>query len=118
MSRLPEPCLTCGRLSTNGSRCPVHAQAKEAQWESMRQARKDETKQYAGSYRRLASIVRRTATHCHLCGQPFQRGDRIEADHLNPGTPVHSVSDLAPAHALCNARRGNKPIEPQPPAGS
>jgi hypothetical protein len=48
-----------------------------------------------------------TARVCHLCGKEFLEGDKIEADHLHPGTPVTDISQLAPAHALCNQRRGN-----------
>ena len=48
-----------------------------------------------------------TARVCHLCGKEFVLGDKIEADHLKPGTPVTDISQLAPAHALCNQRRGN-----------
>ena len=36
--------------------------------------------------------------------------DKIEADHLYPGTPVTDISQLAPAHRACNASRGNKPL--------
>ena len=48
-----------------------------------------------------------TARVCHLCGKEFTPQDKIEADHLYPGTPVTDISQLAPAHALCNQRRGN-----------
>lgn len=110
MPRLPEPCLTCGTLSTNGSRCPEHAYKVEADRNARRNRRKAETGQYKGAYTRLAKIVRQTGIVCHLCGKPFQPGDKIEADHLTPGTPVYDLSQLAPAHSTCNAKRGNKPL--------
>lgn len=110
MARIPEPCLTCGTLSTNGSRCLEHAYKVEAARNARRDRRKAETGQYSGAYSRLAKIVRQTATVCHLCGKPFEPGDRIEADHLTPGTPVVALEQLAPAHRECNARRGNKPV--------
>lgn len=107
MPRLPEPCLTCNRLTTNGSRCPEHQQQVDARYQLARQIRKDQTGQYKGAYSRLAKIIRQTGRVCHLCGKEFVEGDKIEADHLRPGTPVTSLADLAPAHALCNQRRGN-----------
>jgi hypothetical protein len=110
MTRLPEPCLTCGRLSTNGSRCPEHAYKVEAERNARRDRRKSETGQYSGAYSRLAKIIRQTAIACHLCGKPFEPGDQIEADHLQPGTPVTALDQLAPAHRTCNAKRGSKPL--------
>lgn len=107
---IPEPCLTCGVLSTNGSRCPRHAQEVNARWAAKRQETKEITLQYKGAYARLARIVRATAQVCHLCGIPFQPGDKIEADHLVPATLVTHISQLAPAHAACNQRRGNKAL--------
>jgi 5-methylcytosine-specific restriction endonuclease McrA len=110
MPPLPEPCLTCGRLSTNGSRCIEHAYKVEAERNARRGRRKRETGQYRGAYSRLAKIVRATAVVCHLCGKPFQLGDQIEADHLNPSTPVTALDQLAAAHRACNAKRGSKPL--------
>jgi len=111
MPRLPEPCLTCGRLSTNGNRCPQHQQQVDAQYQLRRAMTKDQTGQYKGAYQRLARIIRMTARVCHLCGKEFVEGDKVEADHLYPGTPVTSLDQLAPAHALCNQRRGNAHLQ-------
>jgi 5-methylcytosine-specific restriction endonuclease McrA len=47
---------------------------------------------------------------CHLCGVPFQPGDKIQADHLVPAAYVTDISQLAPAHAHCNQSRGNRPL--------
>ena len=110
MARLPEPCLTCGIVTTNGSRCPLHAQQTKAKWAARRQETKQTTGQYSGSYARLARIVRATAQVCHICGIPFQPGDKIQADHLVPAAYVTDISQLAPAHAWCNQSRGNKPL--------
>jgi hypothetical protein len=107
MPRLPEPCLTCGRLSKIGNRCPEHQQQHDAQYQLRRAMTKDQTGQYKGAYKRLARIIRETGRVCHLCGKEFVEGDKVEADHLYPGTPVTRLDQLAPAHALCNQRRGN-----------
>jgi hypothetical protein len=108
--KLNQPCLDCGVLTTNGSRCPTHAQRTNAKWAAQRAATKQQTGQYSGAYQRLAKIIRTTAQVCHLCGQPFMYGDKIEADHLYPGTPITDISQLAPAHRACNQARGNKPL--------
>lgn len=110
MGKLREPCLTCGTLTTNGSRCPLHAQQTQARWAAKRQETKQQTGQYAGAYKRLARIVRATAQVCHICKEPFQPGDKIQADHLVPAAYVTDISQLAPAHARCNESRGNRTL--------
>ena len=93
-----KPCLKCGQL-TRASYCdgcrPVKVDSPE------RKARKQQ--KYGGDYRRRAQAVKATATHCHICNQPFQHGDQIEADHILP-TPD---SPLAPAHRQCNRKKSN-----------
>ena len=78
--------------------------------EARRQLRKEASRQYQGAYKRLAKIVRDNATYCHICKEGSRLGDPWEADHLYPGTPVTSITQLAPAHRSCNASRGNKPL--------
>jgi len=99
-----KPCLKCGQL-TRASYCdgcrPVKVDSPE------RKAKKQAL--YGGDYRRRARAVKSSATHCHLCNKPFEYGDRVEADHLIPGDPD---SPLAPAHRICNQRRGDKPLQP------
>lgn len=105
MARFMQPCLDCGKLSRNGSRCELHQRVKEAEWDRPKAARKKATGQYSGSYRRKARQVRETATHCWLCGGGPREGDPMQADHVFPGDPL---SPLAPAHRSCNAARGNR----------
>lgn len=111
MSKFPQPCSVCGKLTAGEARCEVHQREYIRQRNSRnadrpsRQAHKSELYNYA--YRKQAKLVRESATHCHICKQPFVEGDRIEADHLLPGDPG---SPLAPAHRICNQRRGNKPL--------
>jgi hypothetical protein len=62
---------------------------------------------YGGDYRRRAQAVKNSATHCHICNKAFEWGDTIEADHLIAGNPD---GPLAPAHRICNQRRGNTPL--------
>lgn len=102
-----QPCLDCGKLSRNGSRCEAHQRLKEREWDAPKAARKKATGQYSGDYRRRAQQIRENATYCWICGQPPNLYDPMQADHLIPGDPE---SPLAPAHRSCNAARGNKPM--------
>jgi hypothetical protein len=58
-------------------------------------------------YRKIRAYLKATATHCHICKQPFTNRNDITADHLIPGD-VNSPLDAA--HGICNSRRGNKPL--------
>ena len=105
------PCIECGQLGEPGySRCPQHQTQIEQKMADRRRQVKQNTQQYTGPYNRLAKIIRQTATICHLCGQGPKPNDPWEADHLNPGTPVTQLADLAPAHRTCNQNRSNKPL--------
>lgn len=88
---------------------------------------------------RRTALRRRVAAQglpCHLCGEPIDyslttwrdpRDGRVkrhpmsfELDELVPvskgGDPL-DPSNVAPAHRICNQRRGNRePQRPQPPA--
>jgi hypothetical protein len=109
-SKFLRPCLICGALG-RGTRCDRH----QAEWNSQRESKKNanpirqakKRELYGGDYRRRRAAVLATATHCHICREPLGAGDRVEADHLVPGDPN---SPLAPAHRLCNQRRGDKPL--------
>lgn len=106
MAKFARPCLDCGRLTRNGSRCEAHQKVKDKEWDLTRAARKRATGQYAGDYRKRAEIVRKYAEYCWLCGQGPRENDPFQADHVFPGDPS---SPLAAAHRSCNASRGNKP---------
>jgi len=108
MSRFPKPCLACNKLTTGGSYCDVH-QATVDEKERLRQnnRKRGRTLYDSTHYRKARAYLRATATHCHLCKQPFTDRKDITADHIEAGNPL---SPLAPAHSLCNSRRGNKPL--------
>ena len=105
MSNFRQPCLDCGRVTRNGSRCPEHQQSRDRYTDMAKAARKKATGQYSGDYRKRAKAVREAATVCWLCGGGAVPGDPWQADHVIPGNPD---SPLAPAHRSCNAARGNK----------
>jgi hypothetical protein len=105
--RFKRPCLDCGVLTTNKSRCDLHQKRVDDVLEARRAQRKKETGQYLGDYKARAKAVRDSAIICHLCGEGARRNDPWQADHLIPADPN---SPLAPAHASCNRQRGNKPL--------
>jgi len=111
MPRFPRPCLECGVLTTNASRCDQHQVERSRVIEATRPKRKYKTKPkrllYSGDYVKLAKKVRENATYCHLCGDGPRHNDPWTADHLIPGDPL---SPLLAAHRSCNSRRGNKPL--------
>jgi hypothetical protein len=110
MSRFPQPCGVCGKLTKGQSLCDFHEREARARRATRhrnqeRDAKKSQLYNYA--YRQEAKRIRETATHCHICRQAFVEGDKIEADHLIAGV---ADSPLAPAHRKCNQSRGDKPI--------
>jgi hypothetical protein len=109
MSRFPKPCLVCNVLTTGASYCTQHL-IIVTEREKQRQAIRKRGKAYLyndANYRRIRAYLKATATHCHLCKQPFTNRNDITADHLIPGD-INSPLDAA--HSLCNSRRGNKPL--------
>ena len=94
-----KPCLDCGALTRNKSRCNKHQAAHEAESNQNRD-------HYKGSYKSKAKLVRQYASVCWLCGKGAIENDPWTADHYLPANPD---SPLLPAHRSCNSRRGNKP---------
>ena len=114
MSRFPQPCSECGKLTAGSARCDQHEREYQARRNRsqgdrannpQRLARKSQL--YNHAYRQEAKRIKETATHCHICRQAFVEGDKIEADHLFAGV---ADSPLAPAHRRCNQSRGNRPL--------
>jgi len=102
-----KPCLDCGVLTRLGNRCEKH----QATMDAKVNARKAQRTLYDSDYRKQAKLIREFATHCWLCNEPFRDRSHIQADHVIAG---RKDSMLMPAHAHCNARRGNKPITDLP----
>lgn len=98
---IKRPCIVCGTLTDQQTRCEQHRLAADNQ----RYRRRGPRAHYAGDYRARAARVRANATECWICGQGPRPGDPWTADHVLPGDPE---SPLAPAHRSCNSRRGNR----------
>jgi len=103
------PCLDCGTLTREGSRCPTHqAQRNRIRNRHESPERKEKkAKLYNTAYQKHARAIRAGALLCHLCGGGARAGDPWEADHVEAG---NINSPLLPAHRSCNQRRGNKPL--------
>jgi hypothetical protein len=102
-------CLTCGRPTLNGNYCPDHEHLLE-------QERNARRVHYHGDYKTRAARLRARAdadptTRCAICGglKRSGRGGRWTAHHVDAGNPD---SELAPAHADCNERLGNRTNPP------
>lgn len=98
-----KPCLDCGQLTRTGNRCEKH----QSIIDSKVNARKAQRTLYDADYKKQAKLIKEYATHCWLCGEAFTDRSQIQADHVLAG---RKDSMLMPAHARCNAVRGNKPI--------
>jgi len=98
--RFRKPCLDCGVLTQNPSRCEDCAAVYARKMDSDR----DKTKRslYKGNYRSRAREVRESAVTCWICGGPAVEKDPWQADHVIPDDPD---SPLAPAHRSCNIKR-------------
>lgn len=108
-NRFLKPCLDCGVLVRGANRCAYHQNLVTQLHEMKRAAVKRDSGQYSGSYRKRAKAVRESALVCWICGESARLGDPWQADHVNPGESGETA-ELRPAHASCNASRGDKPI--------
>lgn len=101
----PRPCLGCGHLTTNGSRCGRCHPERERQ----RRHGLDDP-----AYRAERRRLRASGLPCHLCRRGINRTlkwphpESFSVDHLTSrehgGT--NAPSNLAPAHLGCNSSKG------------
>ncbi|MFD4626481.1 HNH endonuclease [Streptomyces sp. NPDC058475] len=112
------PCLRCGRLTANPSRCDVHQAEFLAQRQRARDAERGSASQrgYDSKYRRIRAQVLRAhrARNGDLCEgwgvAPHGSAD-LTVDHIIPlakgGT--HHRENLRVLCRSCNSRRGSRP---------
>ena len=112
-------CLACGRSTTETSggfcrQCAVDFKAAKPK-------RKKQGRYANGSARRkVRAWLKDQSRPCHLCGGaidyslPSGHPMSFEVDEIVPvskgGSPI-DPSNVAPAHRICNERRGNKDLE-------
>ena len=76
--------------------------------------------------RKVRAWLRAQALPCHICGRaidyslPAGHPMSFEVDEIVPvskgGSPIDR-SNVAPAHRICNERRGNRPLRHTSPGG-
>ena len=103
------PCLACGELTTNGSYCPVHAQANARAGWRRQDARRGSTvdrgygADHVAERLRAAELVRGGSAYCVRCGGELSPDEPFDLDHSEDRTTWIGAS-----HRACNrsASRG------------
>lgn len=78
MSTLPRPCLVCGDLTTNRSRCDDC----QSDWEAKRGT--STQRGYGSSWAKLSARVIREEKRCRDCGTTGTKSNPLTADHVVP----------------------------------
>lgn len=82
------PCIVCGRLVRNGSRCPDHARPNTA------------GRGYGSAWQALSRLARDLQPWCADCGAETD----LTVDHLR--WPATTLADVEVVCMACNNRRG------------
>ncbi|MFF4316010.1 HNH endonuclease [Streptomyces sp. NPDC001507] len=112
------PCLNCGRLTSNPSRCDTHQKEWMAARQRERDAKRGSASQrgYDVTYRRVRAQVLRgwrnqNGEWCPGWGVSAHAAQDLTVDHIIPlvkgGT--HHRENLRVLCRSCNSRRGSKP---------
>ncbi|MFE2605759.1 HNH endonuclease [Streptomyces mirabilis] len=112
------PCLRCGRLTTNPSRCDYHQAEFMAQRQRQRDAVRGSASQrgYDSQYRRVRAQVLKgwRSQHGEWCpgwGVPSHASADLTVDHVIPlaAGGTNRRENLRVLCRSCNSRRGSKP---------
>lgn len=100
-------CLTCRKLTTNGSRC----ETCQAEFNTRQSARRGSTKQrgLGGTHRRTAEKIVRAAQVCARCGQPPTPDNPLTAHHTQARAKGgdHNTPMIAVCRR-CNSQIGDR----------
>jgi len=78
--KLNRPCLDCGRLTKEGTRCAICGPKKSSEW-----ARAKGTSPYRDpEWRKLSMQKRREQPWCEMCGHWGSPNNPLTADHIRP----------------------------------
>lgn len=97
------PCLTCNKLSTNGTRCPECTRARQRARDAARGSAG--LRGYDATYRRHRRIILVDNPRCTYCPAPATTVDHKQA--LSSGGD-NSLDNLVPSCGPCNFSRGAK----------
>ena len=105
MAALPaRPCLDCGRVTTNGSRCTVHQSALLRRRSASRGTRQQQG--YGADWQRARIVVlNRDGWVCHYCGRPANT-----VDHIQPKSRggTDDEANLVAACVSCNSSKRDR----------
>lgn len=99
------PCLTCGRVTHHGSRCPTCQATWDAAHERGRAQRRGTTAQrgYGAAWQRQSRVLRAQGGACERCGTVHD----LTVDHLIP-LAAGGTSDASNLRVLCRRCNGMK----------
>ncbi|WKK26556.1 HNH endonuclease [Streptomyces olivoreticuli] len=112
MSNRRRPCLDCGILTRNPSRCDAH----QAEWQARQDRIRGSATQrgYGSAWQRtrapvLAAHRRQYGDWCHGWGVPAHAASDLTADHVVPKSRggTDTPGNLAVLCRSCNSRKHN-----------
>lgn len=108
------PCLDCGRLTTNPSRCDAHMAVWNARVERRRGS--STARGYGAAWRKVARVVmdKHLSTYGHYCPGfevPAHAASDLTVDHIQPRSLGGSdqPDNLRVLCRGCNSRKHNRP---------
>lgn len=111
--RRNRPCLDCGRLTRNPSRCDEHQAAWQARQDQLRGSATQ--RGYDSQWQRTAkaAVAAHRAAHGDWCpghGVPAHQSSDLTADHIVPKARggSDSAENVAVLCRSCNARKHSK----------
>lgn len=102
MARAARPCLSCGALSNNGTRCEGCTRGLQRRRDQQRGTSTE--RGYGASWQRLVADAISLQPWCTDCGTAGDPTNPLTGDHLR--WPAETVADVAVCCRVCNSRRG------------
>jgi 5-methylcytosine-specific restriction endonuclease McrA len=79
-----KPCLDCGRVSTNGSRCANCEQHRRALLESRRNRGTRQQRGYTAEWAHIVKVAIGQSPRCTNCGDRVSLDNPLTGDHIVP----------------------------------
>lgn len=97
MSGFNRPCLGCGKLQRNGSRC----ETCQAGVDATRDAKRGPRPHYKGDWPKIAKAAIAAHPYCHVCGSQVD----LTADHVKPRSLEAGIRVLCRRHNSAKGAR-------------